>query len=115
MPNRIIIFDDNRDRLDSVSMLLNVAEDLECVGTYLNTAKALDIVEQTRPDLVLMDIDMPGDQSILTFPSSSKLSSMIIPEFLTVFELELLVIYSKRRPLKNFSKAFERLLKGAHP
>ena len=64
MPNRIIIFDDNRDRLDSVSMLLNVAEDLVCVGTYLNTAKALDIVEQTRPDLVLMDIDMPGGDGI---------------------------------------------------
>jgi DNA-binding NarL/FixJ family response regulator len=60
MAHRIIIFDDNEERLNSVNMLLNLAEDFECSGTFKNGNNVIDDIKATSPDLVLMDIDMPG-------------------------------------------------------
>src|SRR3954468_4274752 len=64
MPNRIIIFDDNEERLNSVSMLLNLSPDFECVGIFKNGNTLIRDIERTKPDLVLMDIDMPGINGI---------------------------------------------------
>ncbi|MFN0256730.1 response regulator [Pedobacter ureilyticus] len=59
MKKRIIIFDDDSTRRDSLAMLLNMCADMECVGSYESAADALDLVKAIQPDLVLMDIDMP--------------------------------------------------------
>ena len=60
MPYRIIIFDDNEQLLNSVSMLLNLSPDFECAGSFKNCNNLIEDIQQTQPDLVLMDIDMPG-------------------------------------------------------
>src|SRR3954452_1865460 len=60
MGYRITIFDDNEERLNSVKMLLDLSEDFECVGTFKNGNNVLNDINATQPDLVLMDIDMPG-------------------------------------------------------
>jgi two-component system, NarL family, nitrate/nitrite response regulator NarL len=64
MSHRIIIFDDNLERLNSVKMLLDLSEDFECAGTFENGNNVLNDINVTRPDLVLMDIDMPGSNGI---------------------------------------------------
>lgn len=64
MPYRIIIFDDNEDRLISVEMLLNLSDDFECAGVFKNCNKLIKDVKSTKPDLVIMDIDMPGINGI---------------------------------------------------
>jgi DNA-binding NarL/FixJ family response regulator len=64
MSHRIIIFDDNEERLNSVKMLLNLSEDLECTGTFKNGNNVLNDIKSAAPDLVLMDIDMPGHSGI---------------------------------------------------
>ncbi len=56
---RIIIFDDDATRRDSLSMLLNMCNDMECVGTFENATNASELVKLNYPDLVLMDMDMP--------------------------------------------------------
>ena len=56
---RIIIFDDDSTRRDSLAMLLNMCPDMECVGTYESAANAVAVVKAIQPDLILMDIDMP--------------------------------------------------------
>ena len=64
MAYRIIIFDDNEERLNSVKMLLDLSEDFECAGTFKNANNVIDDTRATQPDLVLMDIDMPGQSGI---------------------------------------------------
>ena len=64
MAYRIIIFDDNEERLNSVKMLLDMSEDFECAGTFKNANNVIDDIRTTQPDLVLMDIDMPGKTGI---------------------------------------------------
>jgi DNA-binding NarL/FixJ family response regulator len=60
MAYRIIIFDDNEERLLSVAMLLNLSPDFECAGTFKNCNNIIEDMEATQPQLVIMDIDMPG-------------------------------------------------------
>jgi len=64
MAYRIIIFDDNEERLNSVKMLLDLSEDFECAGTFKNGNNVINDIRATQPDLVLMDIDMPGQSGI---------------------------------------------------
>jgi two-component system nitrate/nitrite response regulator NarL len=64
MAYRIVIFDDNEERLNSVEMLLNLSSVFECVGIFKNCNNLLKDIETTRPDLILMDIDMPGINGI---------------------------------------------------
>ena len=56
---KIAIFEDNREQRDALSAVLNAAEDLGVVGAYNSAHKVSEDVEACRPDLVLMDIDMP--------------------------------------------------------
>jgi DNA-binding NarL/FixJ family response regulator len=44
--------------------LLSVADDLEVVGTAANGAEAIELAEELRPDVVLMDISMPDVDGI---------------------------------------------------
>ena len=60
MAYRIVIFDDNEERLNSVEMLLNLSTDFECVGTFKNGNNLVEDITIVKPDLVLMDIEMPG-------------------------------------------------------
>jgi DNA-binding NarL/FixJ family response regulator len=64
MAYRIVIFDDNEERLNSVKMLLDLSEDFECAGTFKNANNVINDIKATQPDLVLMDIDMPGQSGI---------------------------------------------------
>ena len=83
---RITLFDDNDLLRDSISMLLEDAEDLELVGSYSHCRDVVKNIQHTRPDVVIMDIDMPGMNGIegvkrirKTFPSVQIL-------MLTVFD-----------------------------
>lgn len=64
MASRIIIFDDNQERLNSVAMLLNLSPDFTCTGTFINANNLVADIEESRPDLILMDIGMSGIDGI---------------------------------------------------
>ncbi len=64
MASRIIIFDDNQERLNSVAMLLNLSSDFNCTGTFINANNLVSDITDSQPDLVLMDIGMPGINGI---------------------------------------------------
>ena len=53
MAYRIIIFDDNEERLNSVAMLLNLSPDFECAGTFKNCNNLVQDIKSTLPDLVI--------------------------------------------------------------
>ena len=60
MPVRIIIVDDHRLVLDALERILEADEGFEVVGTTHAGEEVLDLVTRVRPDMVLMDIHMPG-------------------------------------------------------
>lgn len=83
---RIAIFDDNRNIRESISMLLNTENGFEVVGSY---SHVLDCVEDTRasnPDIILMDIEMPGMNGIEAVKELKKNFPHIQILMQTVFE-----------------------------
>jgi DNA-binding NarL/FixJ family response regulator len=64
MATRVIIFDDSKDRRDSLRYLLEMYDDMECVGLFEDCTDAIENVDESKPDVVLMDIEMPGVNGI---------------------------------------------------
>jgi two-component system nitrate/nitrite response regulator NarL len=64
MATRVIIFDDSKDRRDSLRYLLEMYDDMECVGLFEDCVRVLENVEESKPNVVLMDIEMPGVNGI---------------------------------------------------
>ena len=61
---RIAIFDDNKSIRNSIIMLLNTEPHFEVVGAYSDAQRSLENVTKVKPDVVLMDIEMPGINGI---------------------------------------------------
>lgn len=57
---RVCLVDDQRLIRDGLSLLLELEEGLEVVGEAENGASALEVYAALKPDVVLMDIRMPG-------------------------------------------------------
>jgi DNA-binding LytR/AlgR family response regulator len=56
---RIIIADDERPAREFLKAVLREFEDVEMVGEAENGAEAVKIIKQTKPDLALLDLQMP--------------------------------------------------------
>ncbi len=57
---RVLICDDQAIVRDGLELLLKLERDIDVVGLAQDGAQAVDMAAQTRPDLVLMDLKMPG-------------------------------------------------------
>ncbi len=57
---RIAIFDDNKNIRESIVLLLKMEQELEVVGSFSHVLDCIDEIKDCRPDVVLMDIEMPG-------------------------------------------------------
>ena len=58
-PIRIVLVDDEAMVRVGLRMVLSGEPDLEVVGEASDGEEAVDVVQETRPDVVLMDIRMP--------------------------------------------------------
>lgn len=56
---RVVIADDHTVVRTGLDQLLSTEDDIELVGSAANGAEAVDLTEQTQPDVVLMDLSMP--------------------------------------------------------
>lgn len=86
MSLRVAIFDDNRNIRESIALLLSTTGDIEVVGSYPDVIHCIEDVKESKPDIVLMDIEMPGKTGI----DAVKEIKMAFPNILimmqTVFE-----------------------------
>ena len=64
MEKRLVIFEDNEALRASLVYLLNEQPGYRVVGDFNNVNDVKAQVMATRPDLVIMDIDMPGKNGI---------------------------------------------------
>jgi DNA-binding NarL/FixJ family response regulator len=63
---RIFIVDDQLQIRRGLTMRLELESDLEVVGAVGDGLSALAIVEESRPDLILIDLEMPEMDGIST-------------------------------------------------
>jgi DNA-binding NarL/FixJ family response regulator len=57
---RVLVVDDHEIFLQGLVLLLDRDERLDVVGTATNGADAVRLAEELRPDVVLLDVVMPG-------------------------------------------------------
>ena len=64
MPITVSIVEDSRGTRESLTELLKRSAGLRCVGAYANGEQALRELPGAAPDVVLMDINLPGMSGI---------------------------------------------------
>lgn len=64
MPIRILIFEDNAGLREGLSQLLMLRDEYQIAGQYEDAAQVITQTEMHNPDLILMDIEMPGISGI---------------------------------------------------
>jgi DNA-binding NarL/FixJ family response regulator len=86
MSLRIAIFDDNRNIRDSIGLLLMTEPDFELVGSFCHVLDCVEDIRESKPDIVLMDIEMPGMTGIEAVKTIKKDFPHIQVLMQTVFE-----------------------------
>lgn len=83
---RIAIFDDNKNIRESITLLLKTEASFEVVGSFSHVLDCVDDVKSCNPDVVLMDIEMPGMSGIEAVGAIKKELPHVQILMQTVFE-----------------------------
>ena len=105
---KVIIADDSDFVRDGMKIILDVDDEFEVIGTAANGREAIDLAEKQKPDVFLMDIQMPEMDGIeaTKYIVEHNLGKVLI---LTTFDDDDLV----KRALKNGAKGY--LIKNHTP
>lgn len=83
---RIAIVEDDKTVRDGLRMLLNGSPGFSCTAVYSSGEEALTGLPETAPDVVLMDINLPGINGIECILKLKEKNLPIMYIMLTVFE-----------------------------
>jgi len=94
MPHiRIAVFDDSEDQRLSFKYLIGMQSDMSLVGIFENAVNAIENLRRCKPDIILMDIEMPGISGIEAvrqikekMPNAVILMQTIFDEDSTIFD-----------------------------
>ena len=64
MEIKVAIFEDNKMLRESLQQLVNSEGDMVCTGAFADADKLIRNIQLANPDIVLMDISMPGTSGI---------------------------------------------------
>jgi DNA-binding NarL/FixJ family response regulator len=83
---RVAVFDDNPDRLESLKLLLSRDSELYFVGGFADGVDAVTHVAAAKPDVVLMDIEMPGVGGVMATKAIKAAFPHVVVLMQTVYE-----------------------------
>ena len=83
---KIIIVEDNKTIREGLTVLINATDGLKCVKNYGNCEDMLEDLMQVNPDLILMDIGLPGISGIEGIKRVKLISPDILILILSVYE-----------------------------
>jgi DNA-binding NarL/FixJ family response regulator len=60
----VLVVDDHASFAEALAIAMETQDDLECVGTAHDVEQALALVEERSPEVVLMDVNLPGADGV---------------------------------------------------
>lgn len=95
-----MVIDDNKARRESLEMLINQKSGMHCTGAFEGCQGLVEKLEVLNPDVVLMDINMPGINGI----EGLKLIRQHFPKIMVVMQ----TVFDEEE------KIFDAIRAGAH-
>jgi len=86
MPYSILLYEDNQLLSESIQSMLRLNSNINLLGAYENPMQVNSHLESKKPDLLLMDIDMPGMTGIEAVAKVRAVDNDIPILMLTVFD-----------------------------
>ncbi|GAA1111110.1 response regulator transcription factor [Nocardiopsis composta] len=108
-PVRVLLVDDDALVRSGLVLMLGGAPDVEVVGEAGDGSEVMDLVRRTRPDVVLMDIRMPGTDGLEATEALRALPDAPEVIILTTFDTDEHVLRALRAGAAGF------LLKDTRP
>ncbi|USQ81204.1 response regulator transcription factor [Ornithinimicrobium faecis] len=99
---RVVITDDQTLIRQGLDSLLAITDEVEVVGHAADGDEALALVEELSPDVLLLDLRMPGRDGIATLEALRERGSQVPALVLTTFDDDELVLRALRAGAKGY-------------
>ncbi len=86
MPITVSIVEDSDKFRTTLARVLDRAEGFKCISQYANAEDAIKALPQDKPEVVLMDINLPGMNGVECVRKLKQLVPEILVMMLTVYE-----------------------------
>jgi DNA-binding NarL/FixJ family response regulator len=86
IPKSVIVVEDDRGLREQLVKILDSASGIRCAGACISAEEALEMIPVRRPDVVLMDIRLPGMSGIDCVAELKQLLPALQIIMLTVYE-----------------------------
>jgi DNA-binding NarL/FixJ family response regulator len=125
MPFRVSLVEDDAGVRGGLERLFNGTHDFKCVSSYATGESALAKLPADKPDVILMDINLPGLNGIECVRQLKEKDPALLVVMLTVYEESEQVFQAlqagatgyllKRTPPKQLLDAVKEVLEGGAP
>ena len=108
-PIRLLIVDDHTLFREGLRALFSAIEDVQLIGEATTGEEAVELAEELQPDVLLMDIDMPGMDGVRATRSILRNTPTVGIVMVTMLEDDASVFSAMRAGARGY------VLKGAQP
>lgn len=125
MQTGVVIYEDNDNLRETLGQMVTFSSKLVLLGSFAQAGKVLMQLDELQPDVILMDIDMPGISGIEAVKLIRTVNRSVAVIMLTVFDDNMHVLDSiragasgyilKKHLLSRLVGAIEEVLSGEVP
>jgi DNA-binding NarL/FixJ family response regulator len=83
---KVLIYEDNPQLREGLTMLISGSEGFEVMSAFRNCNNVVEEVQAFKPDVILMDIDMPGVNGLEGLKKIREVDNQVKILMLTVFD-----------------------------